>query len=155
MKQTLIGAIALSSQWRHDLRNTSGKEEWIAEASFRLDSLDELLPSGSGVYNVKIIRDKSSSQKVEISFMYHFMNGDGYYDGHEGYRISVKPDLAHGYRMNIYGNDRAGIKDYFYDIFSTAFDGPVLLGDDGKYSDANDNRFFKIENEKVHTHVQG
>lgn len=144
MKQSLISAIALSCQWRQDLKKTSGKEAWMAEAEFRLDSLDAVLPTGAGMYNASIIRDKSSSQKVEINFMYHFVNNDGHYDGHEGYRLIIKPDLAHGYALNIFGNNRDGIKDYFYDVFADALDAQVELSDDGLYTLSNDNKYFKI-----------
>jgi len=89
--------------------------KWIA---------DDLLPSGSGVdCGTKWLDplDNTLPKRYGTSpvffFEYHHMNDGGYYDGWTDHYVQVKPDCS----LEISGRDRNGIKEYFHDLFGSAF----------------------------------
>lgn len=115
MKDKLISLIAQTCDW-HKVVN----DEYMGECEDRIYKLEQLLPSGSGIdAGCKIDVEKSSSDKVIITFGYHFMNDAGYYDGWEDYKLIVKPKLWNDFDLRIVGKDRRFIKDYLYDLFDT------------------------------------
>ena len=115
MKDKLISLIAHNCDWHKGVN-----DEWMGECEDRIYKLEKLLPSGSGIDSgCKIDVEKSSSDKVIITFGYHFMNDAGYYDGWEDYKLIVKPKLWNDFDLRIVGKDRRFIKDYLYDLFDT------------------------------------
>ena len=87
----------------------------------------EILPSGSGIDNGCTITRKNLAPKkghsgdecIEITFGYHFMDTNGYYDGWGDFRLVVRPSLIFGIDLTIHGRNRYDIKDYLYEMFST------------------------------------
>lgn len=115
MKGKLISLIAQTCDW-HKVVN----DEYMGECEDRIYKLEQLLPSGSGIdAGCKIDVEKSSSDKVIITFGYHFMNDAGYYDGWGEYKLIIKPKLWNDFDLRIVGKDRRFIKDYLYDLFDT------------------------------------
>lgn len=79
------------------------------------------LPSGSGIDNgVLVDLSTSTSQKIVILFSFHHLNENGFYDGWTEHKLTVKPDLAHGFDTSISGRDKNQIKEYLYDTFNIA-----------------------------------
>ena len=115
MKDKLISLIAQTCDW-HKVVN----DEYMGECEDRIYKLEQLLPSGSGIdAGCKIDVEKSSSDKVIITFGYHFLNDAGYYDGWGEYKLIIKPNLSNDFDLRIVGKDRRFIKDYLYDLFDT------------------------------------
>lgn len=46
------------------------------------------------------------------------MNENGFYDGWTEHTITVRADLAHGFKISISGRNRNEIKDYLHEVFS-------------------------------------
>lgn len=131
----LYSAIARTCQWLHNLENAEdgAKATYLPIAERRLSSLEKLLPSGSGIYNTRIVSDKSSNSRVEINFMYQHMDENGYYSGVSGYRTVIKPCLSFDFAISIFGSNKNQEKDYFYDIFDDALNELVVLNSDEEY----------------------
>ena len=116
MKAKLISLIAQTCDW-HKVVN----DEYMGECEDRIYKLEQLLPSGSGIDSgCKIDVEKSSSDKVIITFGYHFMDDYGYYDGWEDYKLIVKAKLWNDFDLRIVGKDRRFIKEYLYETFDYA-----------------------------------
>lgn len=132
MSMKLYSAIAQTCEWMRNLAKADAKmqQEWMPIAQRRLDSLEKILPSGSGIYNTTIISDKTSYMRIEINFMYQHMD-DGYYTGSSGYRTIIKPSLAFGYTLSIFGNNKNQEKDYLSECFCDALDSEVIINEDG------------------------
>lgn len=110
----LIELIAKNCQWLKTVNDV-----YRDQCESRIDKLEKELPSGSGIdCGCKIDREKSGNKKVIITFDYHFMNNDGYYDGWGSFKLIVTPNLSEYPDMRIVGKDRNQIKDYLYDTFS-------------------------------------
>lgn len=115
MKTTLIARIArLIQAHEHCLKS----EDKVCEFHINeLAKLQSLLPNGSGIdEGCKIVIEKSSFNKVVISFGFHHMNEGGYYDGWTNHELIVKPEFD-GISLRITGKNRNQIKDYLYDLF--------------------------------------
>ena len=75
-------------------------------------------PSGSGIDNgTRIDLAKSNARELHFTFDFHFMNGAGYYDGWESYKLKVTPAFVGGLDMHITGKNRNDIKDYLYEMY--------------------------------------
>lgn len=93
----------------------------------------EYLPHGSGIDSgCGIDMQKSSGEKVVITFGYHFMDDNGMYAGWDEYRLTVKPSLVFGINMRIVCIDRSSedryrnyTKEYFYQLFDYALNQEV------------------------------
>lgn len=121
MKETIISLIAKNCDWRKTVAKS-----YFDECENRLDRLESMLPSGSGIdAGCKIVREESGSDKVVIAFSWHHMNEDGYYDGWTQHKLIVKPKLWNDFDMRITGRDRGGIKDYLYDLFGEVLKTPT------------------------------
>ena len=83
----------------------------------------DYLPSGSGFDNgTKFDFDlskptKSRPEQLVFQTAFHFMNGDGFYDGWEDYTIYVTPSLTSNINLRIIGKNRNDIKDYIHEVF--------------------------------------
>lgn len=96
---------------------------WIDKHNETLDSLESMLPSGSGIDNgTKIDRDRSTSNKIVLTFGFHHMDENGFYDGWTEHTLTVRPSLAFGTDLTISGPNRNQIKDYLYETFSHCLD---------------------------------
>ena len=145
MRTKLIEAICTSCTWYNTLKEVGGRheEEWGGEADARLESLLNILPSGSGIYDVRILVDKCTDTRVEINLMYQHMNEYGSYIKSTGYRIIVKASLrGPGFTMDTRGDRDA--RDYIDETFFNALQDEVELTDNGYKLIGNDSRFFKI-----------
>jgi len=113
MKRTIISHIAHYCDWHKTV-----PEAFRDVCEDRLETLEKELPNGSGIDSgCKIDIENSSSKKVVITFGWHHLNEDGYYDGWTQHKLIVKPHLSMGIDMNITGHDRNGIKEYLYELF--------------------------------------
>jgi hypothetical protein len=82
-----------------------------------------ILPSGSGIDNgCKIDLENHTAERFTIRFGYHHMDEHGYYCGWTDYRAVIRADLAYGYRIDVYGKDVNGIKDYLAELFVTVME---------------------------------
>lgn len=112
MKTTLISEIASKCNW-----DKTVNDDYRWKCDLALSILQNELPSGSGIdCGCKIDVSKSSIRKVIITFDYHFLNENGFYDGWESYKLTVIPTLI-GFGLKITGKNKNMIKDYFYDTF--------------------------------------
>ena len=119
MKTTLIARIARTIQARQSCITTNNIE-WIDKhEDYLIRELQSKLPSGSGIDSgCKIDIEKSQVNRVVITFGYHFMNDNGYYDGWGDYKLIVTPEFD-SINFKIIGSDRKGIKEYLYDLFDS------------------------------------
>jgi hypothetical protein len=111
----LIEQISKNCEW-HKTVNDS----FIAECENRIEKLQNLLPSGSGIDSgCKIDIENSGRNKVVITFDYHHMNEDGYYVGWTNHKLIVVPSFVFDFEMRITGKDKNDTKEYLYDLFDT------------------------------------
>jgi hypothetical protein len=96
----------------------SGNKEWQDKHEDALHRIQKmLLPSGSGIDNgTKIDLDKTNGSKVVLTFGFHFMNENGFYDGWGDFEAVIRPAF-NGLDILIKGRDRDQIKDYLYEVF--------------------------------------
>lgn len=110
--KTLINQIAKLCNWHKTVN-----DNFIDECETRIEKLQNLLPSGSGIdAGCKIDVEKSGYDKVVISFSFHHMNENGYYMGWTDHKLIVRPSFQ-GIELRITGPDKNGIKDYLYQTF--------------------------------------
>lgn len=112
--KTLISLIAKNCEWLKTVN-----ENYLDLCESRINKLESLLPSGSGIdCGCKIDREKSGLKKVIINLSFHHMNNGGYYDGWTEHKIVITPNLSEYPDIKITGRNRDEIKGYLYDIFS-------------------------------------
>lgn len=111
----LIEQIAKNCEWHKTVNNA-----FMAECENRLDKLEKMLPSGSGIdCGCKIDVSASGKNKVVITFDFHHMNENGYYDGWTSHKLIVSPSFGFDFEMNISGRDKNDTKEYLYDLFDS------------------------------------
>lgn len=99
--------------------------EWIDNWYNELQKLNKLLPSGSGIDSgSEIDIENSTENKIIITFEYHHLNENGYYDGWTGHKLTLKPTFD-SFDMNISGEDRNDIKDYLYQTFEYSLNNEI------------------------------
>ena len=80
------------------------------------------LPSGNGIDNgVKVDIENSTPDKIILTFSFHHMDENGYYDRWNDYKVWIRPSLAWDFSIYIRGRNRNMILDYLYDLFNYAF----------------------------------
>lgn len=116
MKTKLISKIASLIDARENCKKDN--PIWFEKHSDYLNEISKkYLPSGSGIDSgCNIEPELSNKNRIIITFGYHFMDENGYYDGWEHYRLICKPTF-NGIDMKIVGKNKNGIKDYLYDTF--------------------------------------
>jgi hypothetical protein len=109
--------IAKALQWRS---NVSGA--YLDRAEELIDALETQLPSGSGIdTGTKIDREKSTPEKLVLTFGYHHMNHNGYYTHWTDHKVTIKPSLVDGFDMKITKNGTDDyLMDYLHDVFCAA-----------------------------------
>lgn len=95
----------------------SGNAEWLDKHSANLDQLERELPSGSGIDSgTQIDRDKTTADRIVLTFGYHFMDDSGSYGGWLDYTAIIQPTFT-GLDVTIKGRNRNDIKDYLNDVY--------------------------------------
>jgi hypothetical protein len=100
------------------------KEEWSERWTDRAAELcSELMPSGSGFDNgTKFLIEDSDSDKLVFTTSFHHMNSYGSYDGWTEHKVTIRPDFALDYTIQVSGRNRNDIKDYIADTFREALE---------------------------------
>ncbi len=119
MKTSLISKIASIIDARQNCLQ-SGNTEWFENHTEYLEKIEQkYLPHGSGIdCGCKINLELSNENRIVITFDYHCMNEDGYYDDWQSYKLIAKPSFQ-GIDLRITGKERQRyqLKDYLYDTF--------------------------------------
>lgn len=85
-----------------------------------MEEVYKTLPTGSGIdAGIFIDEERSNENRIILTFEFHHMNEDGYYDGWTFHTAIVKPSLCWGFDLRITGHNRNQIKDYLGDLFQT------------------------------------
>jgi len=92
--------------------------EWANRHDDRLQSIAaDCLPSGSGIDCGTKIDDTSKPDRIVLTFSYHHMNENGYYDGWTEHKCIITPSLSYDYDVRITGRDRNDTKDYLAETY--------------------------------------
>jgi hypothetical protein len=95
----------------------SGLTEWESKWDDRITVLERQLPSGSGIdCGTKIDRDRTTRERVVLTFSFHHMDENGYYDGWTEHTVVITPSFS-GLDLRITGRDRNYIKEYLYQTY--------------------------------------
>ncbi len=92
--------------------------DWSQKHAQTLETLQTLLPSGSGFDSgTKIDLDRSTGEKLVLHTSYHHMHESGMYDGWTDHTVTVRASLIHTIDLKISGPNRNEIKDYIHETF--------------------------------------
>lgn len=116
----LYKAIAYALSGIASCEASESHSEWLSEYRTRLDRLERLLPSGSGIDNGTRICASSTPSRIVLTFGYHHMNEHGYYDGWTEHKAIITPSLIQDFNLRITGRDRNQIKDYLHETYDYA-----------------------------------
>ena len=98
--------------------NAERSREWLPKAEESIQDIMRSAPSGSGIdCGTTLDIENSSSEKIILTFGFHHLNHNGYYDGWTQHKAVVRPSLRSGITIHISGRNRAGVKDYLYEVF--------------------------------------
>lgn len=101
--------------------------EWRDKHLEAIREYEDMLPSGSGIDGgTKIDIDRSSGDKLVLTFSYHHMNDCGMYDGWNDYTCYVRPAFD-GITLSIRGRNRNDIMDYLYEVYNGALTELTLI----------------------------
>lgn len=117
-KMPLYQLIATTIQ-AHENCAVNGNSEWKIRHRETLDYIERnFLPSGAGIDSgTRIDFDRTTGDKLILTFGFHHMNDGGYYDGWTEHSLTVRPSLTQEIDLNISGRDRNEIKEYLYDTY--------------------------------------
>ncbi len=105
----------------------SGNGEWLDKHETRLESMVDMLPSGSGIDNgTKLDIECCTAHKLVLVFSYHHMNEAGMYDGWTEHVLTVTPSFD-GIDLHISGRDRNDIKEYLYEVYHYALEQEIEI----------------------------
>lgn len=94
---------------------------WAGQHEKCIESLKDLLPSGSGIDSgISIDLINSTGEKIIIDSSFHAMNDGGYYDRWIDFSVTITPSLIHGISLKISGRfgKYQDIREYLFDIFN-------------------------------------
>lgn len=93
----------------------------VADAESRIEALDKLLPSGSGLdLGPRLDQDASTVDRLVFSHCdYHHMEEHGAYAGWSEHTVTVKPGFL-GLHVKVSGLDRNAIKEVIAELFDYA-----------------------------------
>ncbi|MFA5572179.1 MAG: hypothetical protein WDA42_03655 [Candidatus Bathyarchaeia archaeon] len=95
----------------------SNNGAWAERHQETLDQILATAPHGSGIDGEGVVlASESTPQRLVFHFDFHHMNERGFYEDWSTYKMVVSPSLTHGFDLRIYGKNKNGIKEYFYDI---------------------------------------
>ena len=112
--------------------NIEANEKAFTAWETRLESLLEMLPSGSGIDSGTELDPKSTPDKLIFKFSFHHMNGNGYYTKWTQHKAIVTPSLQHDFDLRVTGPTHDGIREYLGDLFQQ-----VLTEDVDRYIKIN------------------
>lgn len=79
------------------------------------------LPSGSGVdCGTALDWDRSGPDRLVFNVDFHHMAESGMYDGWTRYTVRVRPSLAFGLTVTVFGSNRNGTRDYLAERYTDA-----------------------------------
>lgn len=111
----------------------NGNNEWFARWDSLLDSINEILPSGSGLDSGTTISGYLRSS-IHLTTSYHHMDTHGGYDGWTEHTVIIEPAFE-GLNIRITGRNRNDIKDSLIEIFDYALTEQWVVGFvDGDYT---------------------
>ena len=93
---------------------------WTEHHEKCIESLKDLLPSGSGIDSgISIDLINSTGEKIIIDSSFHAMNDGGYYDRWIDFSVTITPSLIHGISLKISGRfgKYQDIREYLFDVF--------------------------------------
>lgn len=94
--------------------------EWRDKHEDALEVLARELPRGSGIDNgTKIDLDRSTGDRIVLTFGFHFMDQNGMYAGWGDYSAVIRPAF-HGIDVTIRGRNRNDIKEYLHQTYEYA-----------------------------------
>jgi len=123
MEQKLYQKLAQTIGAMANCKRT-GNDEWYNRHTDNIAELvAEYMPTGSGFDSgTDIDWNLSTDEKLVFTTSFHHMDEFGGYCGWSDHTVTVKPSLTFGYRLSISGKNVNGIKEYMYDVFSSALD---------------------------------
>jgi hypothetical protein len=105
----------------------TGNKEWAEKHHARLTQLARELPSGAGIDSgTEIDLDRSNADRVTLTFSYHHMNYDGFYDGWTEHTAVIRPAFD-GLNIRITGRNRNDCKEYFHEVYNHALQAEIGL----------------------------
>lgn len=116
MSQRMPLFVALARKLAWDCPDT----KWQSVKDSLIDSLVDMLPSGSGIDCGSKLLDSSKPDCIRIQADFHHINEHGYYDGWTEHIVTIRPSLQYGFTLSISGRNRNEIKDYLYELFDYA-----------------------------------
>jgi hypothetical protein len=112
--------------YQHIARTLAWKptDSFRSERERRLVELQQQLPCGSGFdAGCEIVDEYCPRKGFKVTFGYHKMNEDGYYDGWVHCAVYVRPCLEYGFTIKITGTGRDSyLREYLHDVLSHALD---------------------------------
>ena len=106
-------------------RLDSNRPEICEDAEYRIESLTQSLPSGSGFDSgTEFLANESSDNKLVFRTEFHHANEHGYLRWTE-HKVVITPDLRFGFDVRVTGRDYRDIKDYIAEVFTYALDSEV------------------------------
>jgi hypothetical protein len=118
MVRYLYSELAAAIEARRNCADRNN-QEWLVKWTQRIQQLEQLLPSGSGIDCGTIIDlEQSHAEKLVMRADFHHVYG-GMYDGWTGHIITVTPSFR-GINLRISGRNRNDIKEYLYDTYDYA-----------------------------------
>lgn len=119
MARYLYSELAAAIEARRNCADM-GNQEWLVKWTQRIQELEQLLPSGSGIDHGTILDlEQSHAEKLVMRADFHHMNDVGMYDGWTGHVVTVTPSFR-GINLRISGRNRNDIKEYLYETFDYA-----------------------------------
>lgn len=95
---------------------------WTSRWASLLDSIEaNLLPSGSGFDNgTKIDREATNARRISLTFDFHHMDENGFYDGWTSHNVTIYPTFGH-LEVIVSGRNKSQIRDYAAEVFASLF----------------------------------
>lgn len=100
----------------------SPNHPWTSRWASLLDSIEaNLLPSGSGFDNgTKIDREATNARRISLTFDFHHMDENGFYDGWTSHNVTISPTFR-GVEVRVSGSNKSEIRDYASEVFASLF----------------------------------
>src|SRR5271166_4047612 len=124
--------IAQTFEARDRCIKDTNRADWIDihTATIR-NVVEEAFPSGSSIDDGVVFDfDASKLNKLVFTLGFHHMDDNGYYDGWTDHSLIVTPSLSSNYSIRLTGENYRDIKDYLYELLSSALDERMIyVGD--------------------------
>lgn len=131
MTKTSTNPLAVRLSEALDIYVRGGKEgrtDWQDQARETLDLLEDFLPSGSGICARHLDREKSTGQKIVVTFCYQHYNDNGYESGVTKHTVVVTPSFGgFGYEVKVTGRNRNDVLSYLHETFYWALSASIEM----------------------------